>query len=164
MSQFFTSGGQSIGASASASVLPMYIQDWCPLGWIGWISLQSKGLSRVFPVPLGKLGKRTSPGDPGCSPVSGHSDSYGLNCWVSVSWQSLCPWHDLHYCVWTPLTPQWDAGKDWRQKEKGTAEDEMVIQHHQCNGHESEQTPGDSGGQRNLACCSPWGHRESGTT
>ena len=48
MSQFFTSGDQRIGASASASVLPMNIQDWFPLGWTGCISLQSKGLSRVF--------------------------------------------------------------------------------------------------------------------
>ena len=48
VSHFFTSGGQSIGVSASASVLPMNIQDWFPLGWTGWISLQSKGLSRVF--------------------------------------------------------------------------------------------------------------------
>ena len=48
MSQLFASGGQSIGASASASVLPMNFQDWFPLGWTGWISLQSKGLSRVF--------------------------------------------------------------------------------------------------------------------
>ena len=48
MSQFFASSGQSIGVSASASVLPMNIQDWFPLGWTGWISLQSKGLSRVF--------------------------------------------------------------------------------------------------------------------
>ena len=48
VSQFFTSGGQSIGVSASASVLPMNVQDWFPLGWPGWISLQSKGLSRVF--------------------------------------------------------------------------------------------------------------------
>ena len=48
MSQFLTSGGQSIGVSASASVLPMNIQDWFPLGWTNWISLQSKGLSRVF--------------------------------------------------------------------------------------------------------------------
>ena len=46
VSQFFAPGGQSIGASAS--VLPMNIQDWFPLGWTGWISLQSKGLSRVF--------------------------------------------------------------------------------------------------------------------
>ena len=47
-SQFFASGGQSIGVSAWTSVLPMNIQDWFPLGWTGWISLQSKGLSRVF--------------------------------------------------------------------------------------------------------------------
>ena len=48
MIQFFASGGQSIGVSASASVIPMNIQDWFPLGLTGWISLQSKGLSRVF--------------------------------------------------------------------------------------------------------------------
>ena len=48
MSQFFESGGQTIGVSTSASVLPMNIQDWSPLGWTSWISLQSKGLSRVF--------------------------------------------------------------------------------------------------------------------
>ena len=48
VSQFFASGGQSIEVSASKSVLPMNIQDWFPLGWTGWISLQSKGLSRVF--------------------------------------------------------------------------------------------------------------------
>ena len=47
-SQLFTSGGQSIGVSASTSIPPMNIQDWSPLGWTGWISLQSKGLSRVF--------------------------------------------------------------------------------------------------------------------
>ena len=48
LSQFFPSDGQSIGVSASASVLPMNTQDWPPSGWTGWISLQSKGLSRVF--------------------------------------------------------------------------------------------------------------------
>ena len=48
MSQFFASGGQRIGVSALTSDLPMNIQDWSPLGWTGWISLQSKGLSRVF--------------------------------------------------------------------------------------------------------------------
>ena len=50
MSQLFTWGGQSIGFSASISVLPMNSQDWYPLGWTGWIFLQSKGLSRVFTV------------------------------------------------------------------------------------------------------------------
>ena len=48
MSQLFASGGQTTGVSASTSVLPMNIQDWFPLGWIGWIALQFKGLSRVF--------------------------------------------------------------------------------------------------------------------
>ena len=48
MRQFFESDGQRIGVSVSASVLPMNIQDWFPLGWTDWISLQSKGLSRVF--------------------------------------------------------------------------------------------------------------------
>ena len=48
ISQFFTSGGQSIGVSASESVFPMNIQDWFPVAWTGWISLPSKGLSKVF--------------------------------------------------------------------------------------------------------------------
>ena len=48
VSQLFAWGGQSIGVSASTSVLPMNTQDWSPLGWTGWISLKSKGLSRVF--------------------------------------------------------------------------------------------------------------------
>ena len=48
ISQFFASGGQNIGIPASTSVPPMNIQDWSPLGWTGWISLQSKGLSRIF--------------------------------------------------------------------------------------------------------------------
>ena len=48
MSQLFTSGGQSIGASTSALVLPVNTQDWFPFGWTGWVSLESKGLSRVF--------------------------------------------------------------------------------------------------------------------
>ena len=48
MNQFFPSGGQSIEVSVSVSILPMNIQDWSPLGWTGWISLQSKGFWRVF--------------------------------------------------------------------------------------------------------------------
>ena len=53
-----------------------------------------------------------------------------------------------------------DAGKDWRQEEKGTTEDEMVEWHHRLNGHEFEQAPGVGDGQRSLACCSPQGHKE----
>ena len=53
-----------------------------------------------------------------------------------------------------------DAGKDWRREERGTTEDEIVGSHHQFNGHEFEPTLGDSEGQRSLACCSPWDHKE----
>ena len=53
-----------------------------------------------------------------------------------------------------------DAGKDWRQKEKGATEDEMVRQHHRLNGHNFEQTLGDNEGQGSLAGCSPLSHKE----
>ena len=57
-----------------------------------------------------------------------------------------------------------DAGKGWRQEEKGMTEDEMVGWHHQLNGHEFEQTPRVGDGQGSLACCSPWGCKESHMT
>ena len=72
--------------------------------------------------------------------------------------------------LWPPDEKSWltgkdsDAGKEWRQKETGVAEDEMVREHHRLDGHEFEQTLGDSGGQRSLACCSPWGCKELDTT
>ena len=56
-----------------------------------------------------------------------------------------------------------DAGKDCRQEKKGMTEDEMVGWHHQLNGHEFEEIPGDREGQGNLVCCSKWGHKESDT-
>ena len=54
-----------------------------------------------------------------------------------------------------------DVGKDWGQEEKGMTEDEMVGRHHWLNGHEFEQAPGDSERQGSLACCRPWGRKES---
>ena len=57
-----------------------------------------------------------------------------------------------------------DAGKDWRQEEKGMTEDEIVGWHHRLNGHEFDQTPGAGDGQGSLVCCSPWGRQESDTT
>ena len=57
-----------------------------------------------------------------------------------------------------------NAGKDWRQEEKGMTEDKMVGWHHQLNGHEFEQTPGGGEGQGSLVCCSPSGHKESDMT
>ena len=57
-----------------------------------------------------------------------------------------------------------DAGKEWGQEKKGTAEDKMVGWHHWLNEHELEQTQGDGEGQGSLACCSPWGGKELDTT
>ena len=68
--------------------------------------------------------------------------------------------------LWPPDTKNWlirkdpDAGKDWRQEEKGTTEDEMIVWHHWLDGHEFEQSLGVGDGQGSLACCSPWGHKE----
>ena len=65
--------------------------------------------------------------------------------------------------LWPPDAKNWllgkdpDAGKDWRQEEKGTTEDEMVGWHHQLDGHEFEQVSGVGDGQGSLECCSPWG-------
>ena len=72
--------------------------------------------------------------------------------------------------LWPPDAKNWligkdpDAGKDWRQDEKGTTEDEMVGWHHRLDGHEFEQTPEDNEGQGGLACCSPGGRKGSDTT
>ena len=72
--------------------------------------------------------------------------------------------------LWPPYAKNWliekdcDAGKDWKQEEKGTTEDEMVGWHHRLDGDEFEQGPGVGEGQRSLACCSPWGRKESDTT
>ena len=72
--------------------------------------------------------------------------------------------------LWPPVAKSWLMGKDldvrknWRQKEKGAAEDEMVREHHWLDGHEFKQTLGVGDGQGSLACCSPWGHKESDMT
>ena len=72
--------------------------------------------------------------------------------------------------LWPPDTKNWltgkdpDAGKDWRQEEKGTTEDEVAGRHHQLNGLQFEQAPEVGDGQGSLACCSPWGCKELDTT
>ena len=70
---------------------------------------------------------------------------------------------------WPPDAKSWliwkdpDAGRDWQQEEKGMTEDEMAGWHHRLNGHEFGWTPGVGDGQGGLACCSPWGRKESDT-
>ena len=72
--------------------------------------------------------------------------------------------------LWPPDAKNWliwkepDAGKDWRQEEKGVIEDEMIGWHHQLNGHEFEYTLGVGDGQGSLASCRPWGRKKSNTT
>jgi len=72
--------------------------------------------------------------------------------------------------LWPPDVKNWfigkdaDAGKDWRQEEKGMTEDKMVGWHHQLNRHEFVQAPGIGDGQGSLACCSAWGHKQSDVT
>ena len=80
-------------------------------------------------------------------------------------------WRGLTYAIlWPPDVKNWliwedpDAGKDWRQEEKGTTEDEMVGWHHQFNGHGFGWTPGVGDGQGGLACCGSWCCKESDTT
>ena len=76
MSQLFAWGGQSIGVSASTSVLPMNTQDWFPLGWTGWIFLQSNGLSRVFTNTI--VQKHQFFGDQLSSPSNSHIHTWPL--------------------------------------------------------------------------------------
>ena len=72
--------------------------------------------------------------------------------------------------LWLPDAKNWliwkdpNAGRDWRWEVKGTTEDEMIRLCHQLDGHEFEQAPGVGDGQGSLACCNPWGHKESDTT
>ena len=107
-----------------------------------------------------------------------------LNCDVGEdSWESLGLQGDQSWIfigktdaeaealiLWPPDVKNWlvekdpDAGKNWGQEEKGATEDEMVGWHNWLNGYEFEQTQGDSDGQRSLACCSPWGLKESDMT
>ena len=117
-------------------------------------------------------------------------DAFELWCWrrfLRVPWtagrsnqsilKEISPWIFIGRTdaeaetpiLWPPDVKNWlirkdpDAGKDWRQEEKGTTEDEMVGWHHQLDGHEFEQVPGVGDGQGSLVCCSPWGRKELDT-
>ena len=89
----------------------------------------------------------------------------GNQSWI-VTWRT-----DAEASIlWPPDVKSWltekdpDAGKGWRRKEKGTTEDEMAGWQHRLDGHEFEQALGVGDRQGSLACCSPWGHKESDTT
>jgi len=85
---------------------------------------------------------------------------------VTSSWtvNTLGAILDCQIFSWEYILGNFDAGKDWGQKEKRVTEDEMVGWHHWLSGHKFMQTPGDSEGQESLVCCSPWGDKESDIT
>ena len=86
---------------------------------------------------------------------------------LNIHWKD-CWWSSNILATWYKELTHWKRlwcwERDWKQKEKGAAENEIVRQHHQLNGHEFEQAPGDGQGQGSQVCCSPWGHKELDTT
>ena len=124
-----------------------YKESWAPKNWCFWTVMLEKTLESPLDC------KEIKPLHP-----------QGNQTWIFIGRtdaEAEAP------VLWPPDTKSQligkdpDAAKDWRQKEKRVVEDEMVGWHHQLSGHEFEQTPGDSGGQRILACCCLWGHKES---
>ena len=126
-----------------------YKESWAPKNWCFWIVV----LEKTLESPLDS--KEIKPVHP-----------KGNQPWIFIGRTDAEAETPI---LWPPDLRNWhvgkdpDAGKDWRQ-EKGTTEDEMVGWHHRLNGHEFEQTPGVGDGQGSLACCSPWGRKESDTT
>ena len=125
-----------------------YKESWVPKNWCFWTVVLEKTLERPLDCKEIKL-----------------VNPKGNQSWIFIGrTDAEAP------IVRPPDMKNWfirkdpNAGKDWRQEEKGMTEDEMVGRHHQLNGHEFEQALGVGDGQGSLACCSPWGHKESDMT
>ena len=125
-------------------------ENWAPKNWCFWTVV----LEKTFESPLDC--KEIQPVHP-----------KGNQSWIfigRIDAEAETP------ILWLPAAKNWliwkdpDAGKDWRQEEKGMTEDEMVRWHHRLNGHEFEQASGDGEGQGSLVFCSPWGCKELDTT
>ena len=124
-------------------------EGWVPNNWCFWTVV----LEKILESPLNC--KEIRPDDP-----KGNQPCIFIG---RIDAQAEAP------ILWPPDVKSWliikdlDARKNWR-KEKGTTEDEMVGWYHRLNGHDFEQTPGDSEGQGSLVCCNSWGQKESDTT
>ena len=125
-------------------------EGWAPKNWCFWTVVRNKGFLRVAWLQ----GDQTSQ-----SQLTFSQSWRSQPCIFTGRTDGEAP------ILWPPDAKSWliqkdsDAGKDWGQ-EKGVTEDEIVGWHHRLNGHEFEQTPGESEGQGSLACCSPWGLKE----
>ena len=122
-------------------------EGWAPKNWSFWTVVLEKTLESSFDC---KEIKSASPkgNQPWIFIGRTHAETEALILWPTDAKNWL-------------IGKDPDAGKDWRQEEKGMTEDEMVGWHHWLGGHELEQTLQDSEGQGSLVCCSPWGHKES---
>ena len=125
-------------------------QSWCPKNWCFWIVVLEKTLESPLDC------KEIRPVHP-----------KGNQSWVFIGRSDAEAETPI---LWPPDVRNWliekdpDAGKDWRQEEKGMTEDEMVGWHHQLDGHVFEVALGVGDGQGGLACCSPWGCKDLDTT
>jgi len=125
-----------------------YKESWAPKNWCFWTVVLEKTLES--PLDCKEI-----------QPVN----AKGNQSWIFIGRTDaeapiLWPLDVKNWLIWKAP----DAGKDWRREEKGTIEDETAGWHHRLDGHEFEQAPGVGDGQGRLACCSPWGHKESDTT
>ena len=127
-----------------------YKESWAPKNWCFWTVVLQKTLESPFNY------KEIQPVHP-----------KGNESWIFIGRTDaeaetpiLRPLDAKNWLIWKDP----DAEKDWRLEEKGMTEDEMVEWHNQLNEREFEQTLGVGDGQGGLACCSPWGHKESDTT
>ena len=127
-----------------------YKESWAPKNWCFWTVVLEKTLESLLDC------KEIQPVHP-----------QGDQSWVFIGRTNVEAEAPI---VWPPDAKNWliwkdpDAGKDWRQEEKGTTEGEMVRWHHWLNRHEFGQTPAVGDGQGGLACCGSWGHKELDTT
>ena len=127
-----------------------YKESWAPKNWCFWTMV----LEKTLESPLDS--KEIQPVHPKWD-----------QSWVFIGRTDVEAETPI---LWPPDAKSWlfwkdpDAGKDWGQEEKGKTEDKMVGWHHRLSGHEFGWTPGVGDGQGGLACCDPWGHKESDTT
>ena len=127
-----------------------YKESWDPKNWCFWTVVLGKTLES--PLDCKEIQPVHPKGDqPWIFIVRTDAKAETLTLWPSDA---------KNWLIWKDP----GAGKDWRQEEKGTTEDEMVGWHHQLDGHEFEQVPGVGDGQGSLVCCSPWGCKESDMT
>ena len=121
-----------------------YKESWAPKNWCFWTVV----LETTLESPLD------------CKINSVHPK--GSQSWIFIEGLMLkLKLQDFGHLMWrTDIGKDPDAGKDWRQEEKGMTENEMVGWHHPFDGHEFEEAPGVGDGQGGLVCCSPWGCKE----